>query len=99
MNKPSGDWYEVKTIDGLIDTLKQMKNSYNQSSSLPCSCYIHCFKSQMRGPKCTRKLLDRMEQLEVNPDSLPSISVMQSGYEHFERCYRSNDPTLFDRLK
>mmetsp|Transcript_29091 Transcript_29091/g.29435 ORF Transcript_29091/g.29435 Transcript_29091/m.29435 type:complete len:131 (+) Transcript_29091:194-586(+) len=79
-------WDDVRVIDNLLA-------SYPTKSTI----VVHCMMSQIRGPKCARKLSDRLSALTSSPETetdKPEIKVLRGGYDAWYNMYSNTSDMI-----
>jgi Cdc25 family phosphatase len=98
INSPSEDLEDDDELEALVGKVCLGKRR-NKCSKV----VFHCMKSQERGPTCARRFANKLsllmdEETEENSDNkLPTIFVLQGGFEEFAAAY-SNDIALCDDI-
>lgn len=74
INVPEEDFEDDDDVDALV-------NKYKDEERI----VFHCMMSQVRGPKCARRFLSRMEVVLDGAEKKPHVEVLQGGFQLFER--------------
>lgn len=79
INIPEDDFMDDDDVDALV-------SKYKDEDAI----VFHCMMSQVRGPSCAKRFMNRMEIVLEGAKHKPRVLVLAGGYQNFGRIYKDD---------
>lgn len=83
VNHPEPGFHDDAHVDALV-------HKYRGEETI----VFHCQLSQVRGPFCARRFLERLDALLPDADKKPSVQVLTGGYAGFSEQFQGDAELL-----
>ncbi|TMW68817.1 hypothetical protein Poli38472_006285 [Pythium oligandrum] len=85
INVPEWKFNDDANVDDLVERYKDEKQ-----------LVFHCMLSQVRGPKCAKRFLTRLQAVVKENAPRPVVQVLVGGYARFSELYKGETDLLED---